>query len=155
MKLKPFHVFQALVIFSVLAVVVTGFFVIGSPSEERARKLDQQRVNDLQQVTSAIDQYYNLNNRYQLPSSLLLIQQERNVYVASIVDPKTALPYEYQMIGDMSYQLCATFEQDAQNDPQNPYAPKAYPAAPVGPNFWSHTAGRNCFDLTVQKWPKQ
>ena len=153
MQLRPFHIFQTLVILAVIAVIVTGFFVIGSPSQERARKLDQQRVNDLQQIQSAMDQYYNLSNRYQLPASLVAMQQERNVYLASVVDPKTAQPYEYRTTGDMSYQLCATFEMDAQNDPQNPYAPKAYPAAPIGPNFWSHTVGRNCYDLTVQRWP--
>lgn len=154
MKPKGIHVFVAVIVLAVAAAVVNAFFTIGSPTQERARRLDQQRVNDLQQISSSIDQYYNLNQRHLLPETLEALRQERNVYVGSIADPKTGQPYEYRRTGgDMSYELCATFETEAIADPQKPYAARPYPDAASGTNFWSHGVGRVCFDLTVQKWP--
>ena len=157
MKFKGIHMFVALVTVGVLSVIIAGFVTVGPPSLERARRLDQQRVNDLQQISSAVDQYYNQDGRDVLPSSLTDLRQTQNSYVPSLADPKTGQPYGYRVTSSTAYELCATFEMDASST--NPHEP-GLPYPPMMPmskgtlNGWSHGVGRTCFPITVQKWPK-
>ncbi len=67
---------------------------------ERARRLDTQRINDLESIASSIDQYYNNVNHSQLPASLDELKQERNIYIGNTIDPETGSPYGYARIGD-------------------------------------------------------
>jgi len=144
MKLKGVHLFIALVVLSVAAAIVAGFITIGSPAAERARQLDMQRVNELQSITYAVDNYY--NTLYKLPGSLSELASQRSAYVQSITDPSTHASYEYRTTGAETYELCATFEGSSVNEP-------LYQGAPIQV-FWQHDAGRKCYNLDVQKTPK-
>jgi hypothetical protein len=148
-----FKIFFYTVLSVVTAAVVVGLFFSGPPSQERARNIDMTRVNDLQQIAAAIDQYYNFpNTSSTLPSSLDDLVGQRNLYIRSTVDPETGIPYEYLVKSSNTYDLCATFSLE-QVQPQtigNPYPPKATGMV----DFWNHPAGHKCYEVKVQKWPR-
>ncbi len=145
-----FRVFQAIVLIAITSACIVGFFVVGPPSEERARRMDMQRVNDLQQVMSAVDQFYNQTNYQRLPTSLEELRGAQNVYLASIRDPQTKEPYRYNTINTLSYSLCATFETPVDTSNQQP----SYTYMP-GNTFWDHPTGEKCYTLKVNVNPLQ
>jgi len=150
MTLKPSHLFQGIVILSVFVATIVGFFLIGTPSQQRARKFDQQRTNDLQQLSTAIDAYYNFNNNYTLPESLGQLQNQTGIYVGSIADPRTGEIYDYHPTGLTSYVLCPTFETDTLSRPHNGYI--QYPPYKMI-DAARHQAGKVCVTQDVQRWP--
>jgi len=124
----------------VVAAIVAGFVVLGSPSEERARRLDQRRVFDLQQLTIAIDYYVREHRR--LPASLddLASTSAGNV---SVRDPISSQPYGYRVVSDTAYELCATFDRESKGEVGFGSQPSA------------HAAGQKCFNRKAPEQPKQ
>ncbi len=121
------------VILLVAAAIIGGLILVGPPSEERGRRLDRMRVNDLRSVARALDLYW---TRHQsLPASLEQLSKEPSTSV-KLADPETALPYEYQPRGQKSYALCAEFAYDLASEQEVREK-----------NFWSHGSGRVCFEL--------
>jgi hypothetical protein len=112
--------------------VVAGLYVAGAPSEERALRLDERRVEDLMTLTRAVDSYRLANGA--LPQNLDQViagQRLRNVPV----DPVSGHPYTYEISDNDSYHLCAEFSR---------------PSRSLEPtNFWGHQAGRQCFEMDV------
>ena len=130
--------------FVVLAVVLTvgyGIYVVGSPGGQRLLKFDARRVSDLQNISQAIDTYWELNEA--LPGALEDLQGSRSFFVRSIQDPETQQPYEYRGVDGNHYQLCAVFATDSSEREQR--VPRPYPA-----KVWDHGIGRTCFDLEAQ-----
>ncbi|MCK9361025.1 hypothetical protein M0Q28_02230 [Patescibacteria group bacterium] len=145
-----FRAFSGTVIVAVVAVVVAGLWLAGSPAEERARRLDSARISDMQNISNAIDQYYNANKM--LPSDLDTLSKARETYyVNSVVDPETMLPYEYTIRDTDTYDLCATFATDNSQDQQQ-RPPEPYPTWES--RFWEHKAERTCFNITARTYPK-
>ncbi|MEK7624270.1 MAG: DUF5671 domain-containing protein [Patescibacteria group bacterium] len=131
----------------VTAVVITGFFVIGSPAKERTRRFDQQRVNNLQNIQFEIVNYW-INKRV-LPENLSALENSISGYKAP-TDPQTNEPYAYSVKGSESFELCAVFSL-ADNFPQNlePRAVKPIEGG-YGQN-WQHNAGKTCFERKIDK----
>lgn len=145
-----FRAFAGAVIASVVIVVVAGLWLAGSPAKERARRMDAARVSDLQNISNAIDQYYNTNTS--LPSDLETITKVRDIYyVSSIVDPETQTTYEYTVRGKDTYDLCATFTTVKTKD-QAQQRPEPYPLGES--RFWEHGAERTCYTITARTFPK-
>lgn len=140
MKQLPF-----VVITVVIAAVAGGFFFIGSPSEERARRFDERRVNDLQIMQSEVINYWRLKNI--LPQNLAALQDDIRGFRPP-QDPETNAPYEYAVISTPSFELCATFNRGTVESASR--APKPAPREPYGQN-WEHEAGRVCFTRTIDK----
>lgn len=149
--------FTGIVVAMVAVVVVVGLFVAGSPSKERERRFDEQRVNELQQIAGAVDNAYYRDGH--LPASLDEVAvNKQDYYVPSTVDPRTRAPYEYRTTGGDTYELCATFDDVTQQTDQygrvTPVAPPK--TAPVvggaypGYRDWTHGAGRHCYQLIVE-----
>ena len=116
----------------VLVSLLAGLVILGSPSQERARRIDEQRLADLQQLSRAINAYFSAVER--LPNRLEEIIDGRRVSNIP-VDPESAEAYPYQVLGTERYRLCATFTRDAEDEYQG--------------DFWMHSAGRQCFDFTA------
>ncbi|MDA2923313.1 hypothetical protein MYX65_01440 [Acidobacteria bacterium AH-259-L09] len=134
------HVLIGLAIGVVVVAVVSGLIVLGPPSEERARRLDDRRVADLRGITRAVDLYWTRRGR--LPSSLDDLWQESRVNISSR-DPGTAQVYDFRVLGAETYELCAHFQRNS-----------AGPAQGLSRGFWSHGVGRQCFQLEAQKVPR-
>ncbi|HTM67731.1 MAG TPA: hypothetical protein VL426_00375 [Candidatus Binatia bacterium] len=149
-------VFTAAVVAMVAAVIAVGLYVAGSPSKERERRFDEQRVNELQQIANAVDNAYYRDGH--LPSSLEeLAANKQDNYVPSIVDPATRAPYEYRTTDGDTYELCATFDDvtqqtDQYGRPQAAPVPTKPMIGGVAPGYrdWNHPAGRYCYELTVE-----
>lgn len=131
----------------VVAVVAIALWIAGSPATERGRRLDNQRLSDLQNITYAIDGYYSRNAS--LPASLddLTGKGPGHEYgVGRTTDPVTEAPYEYIVNDATKYQLCATFDVASNVEDK-----EMYPTAPytTGPE-WTHPAGYHCFTVDAE-----
>jgi hypothetical protein len=122
---------------AVVAAIVSGLFLIGSPFAERARRLDLIRVEDLRQLTRAIDLYWKGEGK--LPASVDALASVPNASFRSKMDTYTGEPYSYRALDGSRYELCATFEAEEVD-------------SEYGDRFWAHGAGRKCFELDAQKW---
>ena len=125
----------AVVIFFVGAVIALGLRVAGSPSDARARRFDEQRLNDLRSIAGAVSAYH--ASRKQLPPSLAEITAWPD-HPVTLRDPENNSPYTYQALDAGAYDLCATFARASADEP----------ATPAG--FWVHPAGRHCFRVMVE-----
>ena len=121
---------------AVIASVVAGLLVIGSPSEERARRVDARRVADLQGIKSATDLYWTRHAR--LPASLDELTSEPGVRL-STADPESSEGYGYQALDSLRYEVCASFERESGEISGRPAR-----------DLWAHGAGRQCFRLRAE-----
>jgi Domain of unknown function (DUF5671) len=118
------------------AVVVTGLFLLGAPSAERIRRLDGRRIGDLQRLSRGTEIYWSRHKR--LPTSIGELDGEGGLAVGGR-DP-AGEPYGYRTTGERSYELCANFTTDS-----------AAAGSGTEPGFWSHRAGRQCYQLEAKE----
>jgi len=118
---------------AVTAAIAAGLILIGPPSAERSRRLDEVRVGDLTQLASGIDLYWQREGT--LPASVDALATVPDAVFRSTMDPSTSEPYAYRSVDNSRYELCASFEGDGESRD----------------HFWSHGAGRKCFGLDAQK----
>jgi hypothetical protein len=115
------------------AAVTAGIVIIGSPGEERTRRLDARRVDDLQRISSAVEVYH---QRHQgVPASLEELSKEPGLSTIPR-DPVSGLPYGYRTFNANSYELCGVFDRET--------------ADIRAVSFWTHGAGTQCFTLNVR-----
>jgi hypothetical protein len=122
----------AAMVLAVVAVVIAGLRIVGSPGAQRIRRLDERRVNDLQAIANAVDAYW--TQKKTLPRSLDELTPVTRLTIPAR-DPVDDVPYVYRAGEADRYELCATFEGDT--NAENPRA------------FWTHPAGQRCFQLTA------
>jgi len=134
---------KVIVVIAVLVVLGAlggGFYLIGPPAEERARRLDDRRESDLQRLRLAADMYWTRNRR--LPATLDELAKEAGTNIFSR-DPETGAPYEYTVkvvegrarLSNDTYELCAGFRR----------------ASEMRGDFWSHGEGRHCYTITAKE----
>jgi hypothetical protein len=68
MKMTPATLFATLAAVLTVAAVVAGFVIIPSPSEFRAQRLDDKRVQDFRAIAAAVTRYR--HSRHSLPETL-------------------------------------------------------------------------------------
>ena len=137
MTLTPRHLVAGFAVVLVIVGVAGGLIVIGPPSDERTRRFDQRRVDDLQMIDNAVNVYWSRYHR--LPTSLEEVSRETGSGIDSR-DPRTKEIYEYRPLDGRTFELCAIFERESG---------EARASFPVG--FWSHGAGRRCFQRTARE----
>lgn len=125
----------------VLASVVAGFVLIGSPKHQRDVNYDLQRVQDLNSIHSQIMDIYYRNGGI-LPSNLKQITtQYPGNYIPQ--DPETSNDYEYSVTGKYTFTLCANFKTDSRDN--------KYSMGISKNGNWIHPATHTCFERTVQQ----
>ncbi|MBM3162534.1 MAG: hypothetical protein FJY09_11155 [Chlorobi bacterium] len=124
--------FAAIVSFVVAFSVIYGLFLAGSPVQERKRKLDARRTEDLQQIAAAIDLFHSRTG--ELPASLGELIKTGDASCC-ITDPETGNVYSYEITGENRFRLCAEFSA---------------PSVAEAGTFWEHPAGRKCFMLDAK-----
>ena len=135
-------VFVWIIIGVVVLAVGYGIFLAGSPATQRTLQFDQRRVSDLLQISFAVDEYWVRNDN--LPEALVDLQDSRYYFVESIIDPATKELYEYQVLGEKQYELCATFELVSTESGAGLRSPSKMS------KVWEHGVGRTCFELEIQ-----
>jgi type II secretory pathway pseudopilin PulG len=131
-----------------LLAILAGIVVVGAaatsiwlnpPSEIRARSIDQVRLNDLQHIESSIKSYYDLHHA--LPVDLKALESENGLLTEqNWHDPETQHPFEYEITGATSYQLCGVFSRSSVKDANN-----------YEYQFRNHGAGRACFQYRADQ----
>src|SRR5712691_7947951 len=123
--MAPRHLVAGFGIALVVVAVAAGLFIIGSPSEERVRRLDERRLNDLRLIQFAVDLYSKDHAR--LPGTLAELLQEPRTGPETR-DPITRQEYGYRTLAERAYQVCADFDRESPAD--------------IDKTFWSHGRGR-------------
>lgn len=135
----------------VVASIVAGFFIIGTPQEQRARRFDEQRVGDLQTLQSQIVNYW--TQKETLPSDLDSLKDSISGFTAPR-DPETDAPYEYRVLNSLAFELCATFKTSTKDFKVSYKGSRSFYVEPMyyGSSFqqnWDHGAERTCFERTI------
>lgn len=136
----------------ILLGIIYGIIIIGSPASQRARMLDEQRINDLSSIQSQIV-YTQWQNKGEVPQSLDALKDPISGYMLP-TDPETKENYEYNMISKNSFELCATFKTVNLIDASNTKIarPVSYPYMDgVVNENWQHKAERTCFTRTIDE----
>lgn len=133
----------------VLATVVCGFIIAGSPKEERARRFDERRVSDLQMIQSEIVEYW--RNKQALPELLDVLDNPIRGFVVP-KDPETGGAYVYKVKSSDTFELCAIFSGEGSFFRKTNEIPRvAYDGYGGLGNVWEHGAGEWCFERTIDK----
>ena len=135
-----------LVLVVILAAIVYGIALIGSPSTQRAKMMDDQRVSDLSSIQGQLV-YSQWENKGTVPDSLSALNDPISGYTVP-TDPETKAPYEYTKISKNSFELCATFKTAALSQESNAVRAVPSPNGITNEN-WQHYAGRDCFTRTI------
>ncbi|MFH0818569.1 MAG: DUF5671 domain-containing protein [Patescibacteria group bacterium] len=123
----------------VLVFIILGFFFIGSPFNQRLRRIDTEKRSSLENISYNIDSY--MYEKKALPESLEII---KNKYNTNITDPQTQKEYTYEVIDKDNYKLCAEFNL--------PSISKEYTdkySLPASQDIWEHDKGTVCFTKQV------
>jgi hypothetical protein len=126
---QPATLFAALSAIAMIAAVVIGLIVIGSPSEFRMRRFDERRANDLASISDAVRTYRFTHES--LPQKLGDLEP---AITYSLKDPD-GRPYEYAIKDEFSYELCAEFVTTTDT----------LTASRFRSVFEKHGSGRQCF----------
>lgn len=148
----------------VVAAIIGGFLIVGSPATQRALRFDQQRTSDLQNIQWQIVNYW--QQKGTLPPNLGAIADPISGFSIP-ADPETGAAYEYGIIGtttpkgpggvNISFQLCATFDRASRDlkgkGTSNVGSGVTYPTMDVymypDSGSWDHTAGHDCFNRAI------
>lgn len=145
--------------------IIWSFSIMGSPKEQRAWRLDEKRVTDLQNIQYQIINHW--QQKEKLPATLSELSNPMTGYSLP-VDPEFEknLSYEYQVIDKLTFQLCATFGAEMpkgwQEGSYGGISPMyremssdiAVSSAPYPSGLndsWDHQIGRTCFTRTIDK----
>lgn len=140
LKPRGVRAFEWVAVAAMIAVGLAGVVVAGSPGDARARRLDQQRLSNLQALATTVELWFQDNGS--LPASLEALASGSMGRVDRM-DPESAEPYEYRILTERSYELCAVFLQPTSDEPSEPWLE-------ARGEFWRHGAGRHCFTNEVR-----
>jgi hypothetical protein len=131
--------FQAAAIGMFVLSLALAAFVVGSPQAERLRRIDQRRIDDLREIAMTIRSIVK-DDKQPIPKTLEEIASRSRGNMVDIRDPETGEPYRFEITGENTFNLCATFSA---------------PRKSRNEVFWNHTAGEQCFlfDLALKEYP--
>lgn len=129
---------------AVLVAVIGGMLLIGSPTQQRELRIDNQEVADLTNISQTILQYWQQTKA--LPKGLSQLENDINGY--RVPQSPRGQAYEYAVTGDLSFKICATFLQasDAKSNVSTLKQPDGF--MQEGPQ-WKHESGHTCFTRTI------
>jgi hypothetical protein len=116
------------------AVLVAALIAMGSPMTARKQKMDERRINDLEQISNSVERYAALHDH--LPARLDVLSDETTELDSN--DPVTGAPYEYAVMDSTSYRLCASFTLAGG---------RTVRWRRPGGETWKHPAGHYCYTL--------
>jgi len=122
----------------IVAVFTSALFIIETPKQARDRKIDTATINSFSQIDIAINDFYKKTDK--MPESLAQLMADTNyLNDRDIKDVETNEIYQYQVLGEKKYQLCAFFRTSNQDDLNSDYYNR----------YWPHQAGEQCIEQDV------
>ena len=133
-----------------LGTIILGFVFVGSPASQRLVRMDSQRVEDLAEIQYEMINYYSL--KQELPETLSDLNNSISGFVAP-TDPEDQSEYQYQIISDLEFELCATFATESTD---SSVQSRAMYYGERSTENWSHQIGYTCFTRTIdpELYPK-
>jgi len=126
----------------VLGIIIAGFFIIGTPADQRLYRFDEQKVQDLVGIQSQVVIFWQDKNR--LPRDLDETKDPIKSF-AIPVDPQSGEEYGYRVLGPLTFELCAEFNKESIS--QSIAQPYYYDEFLDG--RWNHGEGEVCFERTI------
>ncbi len=130
----------------VVLTIAAGFFIVGTPGQARAYRLDEQRVSDLTNIQYQIVNYW--QQKKKLPATLADLSDSISGWKAPL-DPVSGAAYSYTAASSTSFVLCAKFGSASDGKVGNNVARPSMPYGSGLSDNWSHTAGDACFNRTI------
>ncbi len=125
----------------ILISIILGFSVLGSPRSQRLLRYDNQKISNLQMMQRQVINNWQIYGL--LPETLLNYP----------IDPQTKKPYEYRKTGEMTFEVCAKFnqknmmqEKGIEKMQRNPYLKNEIITQN---NNWDHKTGYYCFERKI------
>jgi hypothetical protein len=131
----------------VLATIVSGFLIIGSPNQIRLQRLDSQKVTDLQSIQYQVTNFYQTKGR--LPANLAELSDPLSGMIVP-KDAQTGQDYGYRVTREpYSFEVCATFNAaTADITPAQVSEAMHYGMNDADLN-WQHSASQTCYERTI------
>lgn len=123
----------------VAAAFITSLFVVESPTATRNRRIDNAVLDNFNQIDSALYSYY--ADKKALPDSLDILKEEYPyITEETLTHPGTKEKYQYAVLEEKKYELCASFLTDniEENINENYYKER-----------WPHRSGEQCLKQTI------
>lgn len=134
----------------VLATIVSGFFIIGSPQTQRLVRFDQDKINDLSSIQWQIVNFYQQKER--LPETLEELEDPLIGFILP-QDSQTEVEYGYVQVEDLKFQLCAEFNKESRGYSTDDLRVVKIASSPYGYGLenenWAHGEGETCFERTI------
>ncbi len=139
---------------ALLAAIILGFSVIGSPQTQRLRRYDDQKVNDLSNLQYQVLNYW--QTKGELPPALGDLNDSLSGQIVP-KDQQTGEDYGYQ-VGEpvpgkniISFQLCADFNlKDTRDQSSSGYVARPWNSYEIPNNEnWNHDQGHICFNRVI------
>ena len=141
---------NGLISIAVIVAVVIGFWLVGSPQQERLRRFDERRVQDLQILQSEIINYW-MNKNF-LPNNLSALKDDIRGFIPP-KDPQTRKDYDYNVGNSQNliFELCAHFTLSNMNGTSEISAPKPFYSSDyyADQQNWRHDSGLVCFERKI------
>jgi len=119
--------------------LIAGFVTSPSPAEVREMRIDSNMITALQNIQWRVEDYYQTNKT--IPVDLEAAYNGLDIPTA----PTEREPYQYEVTGETTYKLCATFARDVSiNSNYN------YPMYEINYN-WDYRVGYYCFERELEK----
>src|SRR3989344_1090537 len=147
------RIIAGIVSLAVLASIVAGFFIMGSPMKQRLLRFDQEKINNLQNIQWQVVNLWQLKRT--LPKTLADLEDPISGFVVPI-DSQTGEPYSYRITDNLSFELCAVFNEKSVGVKFTSEPPRPVPASLVSDKIynvenstWEHGVGEVCFSRTI------
>lgn len=124
--------------------IAWGLAISGTPAAERARRVDERRIDDLRNIREEITRLCLGTTRHEaqrgrrieepLPANLEALRKRARNRRPRITDPETGEPYGYEILSDSRFRIGARFDT-ARDEPWNA--------------VWNHTAGQTWFEFDL------
>jgi len=135
-----FNRYFALISAVLLSVIfISAWFFVELPADARAKRLDQNLMNNIYQLENAVNNYHALYNY--LPSNLEELKSDQDIYLEDryLSDPETGRLIEYRLEDDNHFSFCAEFRRASEDMNDNRYIYR-------GRSDKSYQAGYSCVD---------
>jgi hypothetical protein len=146
-----------IVVLLVLASIVAGFFIMGSPQTNRLIRIDTEKVSDLQNIQWQIINFW--QQKETLPTTLSELEDPLTGFIVP-TDPQSGEAYEYRALSGLSFELCAVFNQSSPEPSEALVRPAINERSVlygIQDGNWQHDAGEACFERTIDpdRFPPQ
>ncbi len=139
----------------VIAAIIGGFLIVGSPGTQRALRFDAERSSDLQNIQWQVINHWQRVGK--LPTNLDELKDDLSGQVIP-TDPDTEAPYEYSVKNTTTFEICATFSRPSQDlEGRGEYYGGGFGGVMVSRPYpyyddnetWKHEEGRTCFEREI------